>query len=109
MNDIIDLEKLDCNCNECVFMERDLEKFHRYDALYDKLHGGHKQSWRIHYGKCIKFDKEVQFTPNLKTEFQCNYQLTRIKKWQNKLKIKEKKYFQAIFKLEVLLGNMHGC
>lgn len=63
MNDIIDLEKLDCNCNECVFMERDLEKFHRYDALYDKLHGGHKQSWRIHYGKCIKFDKEVQFTP----------------------------------------------
>lgn len=65
-----DLEKLDCSCNDCKFMERDLKKFKRFDALYDKLHGGHKQSWRIHYGKCTnsgsrKFNKEVQFTPGI--------------------------------------------
>lgn len=59
----IELQKLDCNCSDCIFMFRDLEKKRSWDWLYDTLHGGHKQSWRIHYGKCSRFNKEVQFTP----------------------------------------------
>jgi hypothetical protein len=60
---LIELENLDCNCNTCVYMLRNLEKLRSFDKLYDTLHGGHKQSWRIHYGHCVFFNKEVQFTP----------------------------------------------
>lgn len=61
---IIELQKLDCNCNDCLYLIRDQGTLHKYDALYDELHGGHKQSWRIHYGFCSKFNnKKIQFTP----------------------------------------------
>lgn len=56
----IELQKIDCNCNDCVFMIRDLEKFKRYDKLYAP---NLKASYRMNYGTCSLLKKEVSFIP----------------------------------------------
>lgn len=58
---IIELQKVDCNCNDCKFMVRDFEKRKKYDNLYV---GAENASYRINYGNCTKFNKEVSFIPN---------------------------------------------
>jgi len=58
---VIELQKIDCNCNDCKFMLRDFEKRKRYDYLYQ---GAENASYRINYGSCTKFNKEVSFIPN---------------------------------------------
>lgn len=55
-----ELQELDCNCNDCLFMVRDLEKFRSYDHVYP---GQEKASYRINYGQCTKLDKPVTFIP----------------------------------------------
>lgn len=55
------LQKVDCNCNDCFFMKRDLAKFRSYDHLYE---GAKSASYRINYGFCEKFKKDVSFIPN---------------------------------------------
>jgi hypothetical protein len=56
------LQKIDCNCNDCAFMERDMDKFRSFDHLYKD---NPKASWRNHYGHCSKFDKPVSFSPGV--------------------------------------------
>lgn len=57
---LIELQKLDCNCNDCKFMERDIAK----RASFDYLHEGKvNASNRVNYGNCSKFDKPVSFIP----------------------------------------------
>lgn len=58
---IIELQKIDCNCNDCKFMLRDFEKRKKYDHLYK---GAENASYRINYGNCTKLNKEVSFIPN---------------------------------------------
>jgi hypothetical protein len=58
----IDLQKIDCNCNDCVYMIRDFDKMKSYDHLHV---GQEKASHRINYGKCSKFNKPVSFIPNV--------------------------------------------
>jgi len=58
---IIELQKIDCNCNDCKFMVRDFEKRKKYDHLYE---GAKNASYRINYGNCTKLNKEVSFIPN---------------------------------------------
>jgi hypothetical protein len=58
---IIELQKIDCNCNDCFFMIRDFDKRTKYDYLYK---GSMNASHRINYGNCIKLNKEVSFIPN---------------------------------------------
>lgn len=58
---VYELQKIDCNCNDCKFMVRDFEKRKQYDHLYE---GQKNASHRINYGKCNKFDKDVSFIPN---------------------------------------------
>ena len=58
---IIELQKIDCNCNDCKFMVRDFEKLKSFDHLYK---GREKSSYRVNYGNCEKFNKEVSFIPN---------------------------------------------
>jgi hypothetical protein len=58
---IYELQKIDCNCNDCKFMIRDIEKRKQYDHLHE---GQKNASHRINYGKCSKFNKEVSFIPN---------------------------------------------
>lgn len=62
---IIELQKIDCNCNDCKHMFRDLEKYKSSDGLYINEKGqvtspGH----RINYGNCQKLNKAVSFIPN---------------------------------------------
>jgi len=62
----IELQKIDCNCNDCKFMVRDFEKYRDYDYLYKNSQGKVTHpSHRINYGKCTKFNKDVSFIPNV--------------------------------------------
>lgn len=63
---IIELQKIDCNCNDCKFMIRDLDKFKSQDYLYTNNAGQVcNPSHRIHYGNCNKLNKSVTFVPNI--------------------------------------------
>jgi hypothetical protein len=60
---IFELQKIDCNCNDCIFMIRDFETKQKWDNT--ELHENQKNaSFRIHYGNCSKLNKEVSFIPN---------------------------------------------
>jgi hypothetical protein len=62
---IYELQKIDCNCNDCAYMVRDLERFKSFDYLHtDKTGKKQNGSSRIHYGHCNKFNKPVNFMPN---------------------------------------------
>ncbi len=58
---LIELQKIDCNCNDCKFMVRDFETYKKFDHLYD----GTSPSYRINYGNCQKFNKAVSFIPGV--------------------------------------------
>lgn len=58
---LIELQKIDCNCNDCIFMERDVKKRQSFDHLHE---GQINASHRINYGNCLKFNKPVNFIPN---------------------------------------------
>ena len=49
---IIELQKIDCNCNDCFFMRRNLDKRPLKNIPAP-----------INYGYCTKFIKEVTFIP----------------------------------------------
>ena len=57
----LELQNIDCNCNNCKHMVRDIEKY----KSYNELHGYEKNAaHRVQYGQCGKFDKPVSFIPN---------------------------------------------
>jgi len=56
---IIELQKIDCNCNDCKFMVRDFVKYKSFDELYNNTNPSH----RINYGSCTKLSKAVSFIP----------------------------------------------
>ena len=62
---ILDLQNIDCNCNDCVFMNRDIDKYNSFNALYTNEKGEvTRPSSRVQYGKCSKLNKDVSFIPN---------------------------------------------
>lgn len=61
INAIYERQKIDCNCNDCVFMVRDLDKRKSFDHLHENQKNA---SFRINYGNCLKFNKPVSFIPN---------------------------------------------
>lgn len=62
---IIELQKIDCNCNDCRFMVRDMGKYNSFDKLYTDNSGRvTRPSHRVSYGDCEKFGKSVSFIPN---------------------------------------------
>jgi len=44
---------IDCNCNDCIHFERDIEKTKRLNTN-DKI-----IACKIHYGRCNKLNKDV--------------------------------------------------
>lgn len=60
ISSIIELQKLDCNCNDCKFMARDFETLNKYN----ELNKGVPNAGRINYGNCSKLNKSVSFIPN---------------------------------------------
>jgi len=62
---IIELQKIDCNCNDCKYMTRDFEEYKYFDYLYvNEIGQVTNPSYRLNYGKCQKFNKSVSFIPN---------------------------------------------
>lgn len=71
---LYELQKIDCNCNDCKFMLRDIEKFKKIKKQtierQKKEHKGNKPfqfkgGAMVGYGNCTKFNKEVSFIPNV--------------------------------------------
>lgn len=56
---LIELQKIDCNCNDCKFMERDFEKLEKHKQSYE----GTGLMDKLAYGDCKKFNKPVSFIP----------------------------------------------
>lgn len=56
---ILDLQKIDCNCNDCLFMGRDFDKLKKHKEHYS----GTGLMDKLAFGNCIKFDKSVSFIP----------------------------------------------
>lgn len=52
---LYELQRLDCNCNECFFLERDLEQ-----ATTQK-----GKASPVYAGTCKKFEKEITFQPGI--------------------------------------------
>lgn len=62
---IIELQKIDCNCNDCKHMVRDFNKYKSFDSLYTDDNGKiSNPSYRVSYGKCNKLNKDVSFIAN---------------------------------------------
>jgi hypothetical protein len=57
---MIELQKIDCNCNDCGYMVRDFDKLNSFNHLYGK---DIRVSWRPQYGFCVLFRKDVSFIP----------------------------------------------
>ena len=57
----IEFQKIDCNCNDCMFMERDLAKL----DVHKKTYEGTGLIDRLSYGECKKFHKDVSFIPEV--------------------------------------------
>jgi len=57
----IEFQKIDCNCNDCMFMKRD---FARLDA-HKKTYEGTGLMDRLAYGECKKLHKDVSFIPEV--------------------------------------------
>lgn len=58
------LQKIDCNCNDCIFMKRDIDKYNSFNSLHTNSKGEvTKSSFRVNYGNCTKFNKPVSFLP----------------------------------------------
>lgn len=55
----IELQRIDCNCNDCKFMVRDLAKLQAHIDTYK----GTGLMDRLNFGDCTKFNKPVNFIP----------------------------------------------
>ena len=56
---LLELQKIDCNCNDCKFMVRDFAKLEAHKLSYK----GTGLMDRLTYGDCSKFNKPVTFIP----------------------------------------------
>lgn len=61
---IILLQQIDCNCNDCKHMQRDIEKYKSFDHLYTENGKVTNPSHRLLYGNCLKLGKAVSFLAN---------------------------------------------
>lgn len=55
-----ELQKIDCNCNDCKFMLRDLAKLDKHKVSYE----GTGLMDKLNFGNCSKLKKPVVFSPN---------------------------------------------
>ncbi len=62
---ILELQKIDANCNDCKYMERDVEKYKSFDHLYTENGKVTNPSYRVLYGNCRKKNTSVSFIANI--------------------------------------------
>jgi len=58
-NSRIELQKIDCNCNDCKYFVRDIEKTKKLNTNEQII------ACKIHYGKCVKLNKDIGNIANL--------------------------------------------
>ena len=56
----IEQQLIDCNCNDCKFMVRDLEILNKHKKTF----AGTGIMDKLNFGMCTKFNKSVTFIPN---------------------------------------------
>lgn len=56
---IIELQKIDCNCNDCKYFIRNIEKTKQLNTN-DKI-----VACKVHYGSCDKLKKDVAEIANI--------------------------------------------
>ena len=56
----IELQLIDCNCNDCKYMIRNMEKLKEHKESY----AGTGLSDKLNFGYCDTFKKDVTFSPN---------------------------------------------
>jgi hypothetical protein len=56
----IEQQLIDCNCNDCKFMVRDLEMLNKHKKTFV----GTGIMDKLNFGMCTKFNKSVTFIPN---------------------------------------------
>lgn len=76
---IYQLQKLDCNCSDCAYMVRDMDKFRQSEALHHK--------WQLDYFKVLQ-DKQKKAA---KMWLDLEYDL---EKWDRLLTLAENMRFQ---------------
>lgn len=54
-----ELQMIDTNCNDCLFMKRDFEKLNSHIKSYE----GTGLMDSLAFGDCLKFNKPVSFIP----------------------------------------------
>ena len=62
MDSIIELQKIDCNCNDCIFMERDVDKFKESLERHKKIQENY---FNLHRGKLLKRAREWRIKGDL--------------------------------------------
>jgi hypothetical protein len=61
---IYELQKIDCNCNDCKYLQRDIVKYKSFDHLYIENGKVSNPSHRPLYGNCLKLNKPICFLAN---------------------------------------------
>lgn len=79
----VELQNIDCNCNDCIFMERDFDTYKKWELFHKDIQlkeFNHKKSIGqmrpkaqfmfdrsslIQYGNCSKLKKKISFIPNI--------------------------------------------
>jgi hypothetical protein len=56
----IELQLIDCNCNDCKSMVRDLDMLNKHKKTFARTGIMDK----LNFGTCTKFNKSVTFIPN---------------------------------------------
>ena len=56
---IYELQKIDCNCNNCIHFERDIQKTKLKNTNPSII------EYKIHYGYCNKLNKDVSEIANI--------------------------------------------
>jgi hypothetical protein len=56
----IELQLIDCNCNDCKFIVRDLDMLNKHKKTFV----GTGIMDKLNFGMCTKFNKSVTFIPH---------------------------------------------
>lgn len=59
LKDCYELQMIDCNCNNCAFMQRDTERLNAHRKTYE----GTGLMDNLNFGMCKLFCKQVSFIP----------------------------------------------
>ena len=60
MKTSVELQLIDCNCNDCKFMIRDFDRLN----IHRKSYEGTGLMDDLQFGKCSKLNKAISFIPN---------------------------------------------